>query len=153
MKKLIFLLFLISLMSCRTSGKLLKEVPVQTKIVVRERLVPVAIPADSSALTALFECDSLNQVQMKELHELKSKRVNTTTDFNQKTGTLNYSTQTIHDTIFTPATDSLVYQDKPYPVEVEKIVYEQTGVQKFLTILGGIALILLVIGVIIKFIK
>lgn len=152
MKKLIFLLLLLALASCRSTGKIV-EIPVQTKIVVRERLVPVAIPADSSALTALFECDSLNQVQLKQLHDLKSKRVQTTTDFNQKTGAFNYATKTTPDTVFLPATDSLVYQDKPYPVEVEKIVYEQTAVQKFLSIFGGIALLLLVIGVVIKFIK
>lgn len=154
MRKLIYIiLMLLAFGACRTQSSKLVEVPVETKIEIRERLVPVPVPADSSTLTALFECDSLNRVQMSEIHELKSKRMQSELSFDKPTGTLNYDTKSIRDTIYWPAKDSLVYKDKPYPVEVEKIVYEQTAVQKFLTILGGIALIVVVIGVFLKFMK
>lgn len=152
MKKLIFLLLLLALASCRTTGKLV-PIPMQTKTTVRDRLAPVVVPSDSSTLLALFECNNLNQVQLKEIRELKSKGVESKLDFNKTTAALSYKVKVIHDTIYVPVKDSLVYQDKPYPVEVEKIVYEQTAVQKFLSIFGGIALLLLVIGVVIKFIK
>lgn len=152
MRALIFIIFLLAFASCRSTGNLV-EVPVETKIEIRERLVPIPVPADSSTLTALFECDSLNQVQLSEIHELKSKRMQSELSFDKPTGTFNYDTKAIHDTIYWPAKDSLVYKDKPYPVEVEKIVYEQTALQKFLTIVGGIALFVVVMGVLLKFMK
>lgn len=152
MKRLIYiLLILIAFTGCRSKKPPIVHVPVETKIIIKERLVPVALPADSSTLTALFECDSLNQVQMKEIGELKTKDVQSQFNFSAKTGAFSYETKRILDTVYIPGKDSIIYQDKPFPVEVETIVYEQTAVQKFLTIVGGIALILVVIGVIIKF--
>lgn len=153
MKKLIYILLIILVFSaCKTPERIV-QVPVQTKIIIKERLVPVAIAADSTTLTALFECDSLNQVQLKEIQELKTKEVQSKFNFNAKAGTFSYDTKRVLDTVYLPSKDSIIYQEKPFPVEVEKIVYEQTAVQKFLTILGGIALFLVVMVVAIKFIK
>ena len=153
MRKLIYIvLILIAFTGCRTKEPIV-HVPVQTKIIIKERLVPVAIAADSTTLTALFECDSLNQVQLKEIQEFKTKEIQSKFNFNAKSGAFLYNTNRVLDTVYIPGKDSIIYQDKPFPVEVETIVYEQTDIQKFLTIIGGIALFLVVMVIAIKAIK
>lgn len=46
-----------------------------TEINVRDREVPVTIPADSASILALLECDSLNRVVMRELEIERGKRI------------------------------------------------------------------------------
>jgi hypothetical protein len=87
--------------------------------VVTERLIPVYLPPDSAAIWALFECDSNKQVILKAFNEFKSKSVQS--DFSFESGEVVYKTKTVHDTIYIPAKDSLIY----VPIEVpgEKVNY------------------------------
>ena len=149
MRKLLFILPLFLLLAaCGTSTKIV-QVPVETKILVKERLIPVKIQADSATLTALFICDSTNHVRLKEISELKSKKMQSKVVFRK--GKLIYRTLRKTDTIFVHGKDSIIERQVPFKVEVQKITYRQTAIQKFLSILGGIALIIIIIIAIIKF--
>lgn len=81
--------------------------------IVTERLVPVYLSPDSALLTALFECDSSNQVIMKTYNELKSTGVESSLSFDN--GKLDYKANAKHDTIYIPAKDSIIYVSTPVP--------------------------------------
>lgn len=67
--------FAVSLSSCR-SQRLQTERNFETQTVYVETVRDTTIftPADSSSLIALFECDSLNNVILKELTQLQGQR-------------------------------------------------------------------------------
>ncbi len=90
---------------------------------VTERLVPVYLPADSALLTALFECDSNNQVILKAYDELKSQGMNSHLTF--ENGRLDYDLETVHDTVYLPAKDSIIYVPQPVEVEVNRLTWWQ----------------------------
>lgn len=115
------------LASCKSAQVPVQQVPIQYKERVVERLVPIQIPADSASVQALFECDSLNRVIMLELNESKSKGVQSGASF--RNGNFKYIFKTVHDTIYIPAKDSIIYQEiaveVPVPYEVNKLTWEQ----------------------------
>jgi hypothetical protein len=94
----------------------LVPVPIQTKIRVTEHLEPVQLPGDSVNIAALFECNELNQVILKELKEAKSKRVQS--DFTFNSGQLKYSATTKPDTVYIHGKDSIVEREVPIRVDV-----------------------------------
>jgi len=96
-----------------------------------ERLVPVYLSPDSALLKAYFECDSSNQVIMRAYHDLKSKGGNS--DLSFENGQLDYKITFVHDTIYIPGKDSLIYipRDVPGP-----IVYKTTWWEGFWIRLG-----------------
>ncbi|HON52197.1 MAG TPA: hypothetical protein P5243_05350 [Bacteroidales bacterium] len=111
LNKITLIVFVIFLASC---NRLMHE-PVITQTYI-EKLVPVAVPADSSYMTALFECDSTNKVIMTQLSEAKSARMETSYVYSN--GTLTYKTKTIHDTVYVPKTIIQTFVEKP----VDRIV-------------------------------
>lgn len=121
MKSIIITLFSVLLMSvvfsCKTPQPV-TQVPIKTIEKVVERLVPVSMPADSTSFYALLECDSMNNVVLKQLNEQKSKGIKS--DFNFNNGRLDYNAKTVPDTVYIPAKDSIIY--KEIPVEVPRIV-------------------------------
>lgn len=90
---------------------------------VTERLVPVYLPADSALLTALFECDSNNRVILKAYDELKSQGMNSHLTF--ENGRLDYDLEAVHDTVYLPAKDSIIYVPQPVEVEVNRLTWWQ----------------------------
>lgn len=156
--KQILLLFMlmISAISC-SSAKKISTIPIQKdSIVYVEKLVPVTIPADSSSVYALFECDSTNKVIMKELTEEKTKNLQTYTDFKtdkNKRSTLVYKIKTVHDTIYVKQIDNTIYKEKPIPYPVEKEINVLHLWQKILMWCGVTFLILLIIAIYRKFKK
>jgi len=106
-----------------------RYVPVQSTTEIKQRPVEVPIPADSASLLALFECDSLNQVILKQLNETRTSGMHTDFDFDK--GQLIYKTRTLRDTITVMVTDT-VYREQvpievPVPYEVNKLKWWQTG--------------------------
>ena len=85
--------------------------------VVRERLVPVYLSPDSALLTALFECDSTNQVVLRQMEEWKGKSMETGWSF--ENGRLDYQAKTAPDTVYLPGQDSIIYVPQPVEVKVE----------------------------------
>jgi hypothetical protein len=153
MRKLFIIATVLFFASCGTARKMPKvvQVPVHSKTIVKERLVPVTVPADSSMLTALFRCDSLNHVRLAKINELKSMGMQSKVIF--KNGKLVYRTITKHDTVFVHGKDSLIVKEVPVTVKVPVVKYRQNGIQRFLTIVGAIALGLIILYIVIKFIK
>lgn len=149
MRKQYLMIILIGLLfvACKTSQLPVKEVPITTNVKIVERLVPVAAPADSANIVALFECDSLNRVIMKSLDEQKGQNVKS--QFSYKAGLLNYKFATAPDISFAKVRDSIVYREVAVKVPVEVKVNELTWWQKlwitFGKITAGLGIIVLVV--------
>jgi len=105
-----------ALVCCKTTQQPVVTVPIEYKERIVERLVPVELPVDSANILALFECNDLNQVIMKELTEVKSKRIQSLFSFNA--GQLKYNFKSALDTVYLPAKDSIVSRDVPIYVNV-----------------------------------
>lgn len=119
----LMLLLALCVLSCR-GPKNASHAPVNLPgNLVTERLVPVYLPADSALLTALFECDSNNQVILKAYDELKSQGMNSHLTF--ENGRLDYDLETVHDTVYLPAKDSIIYVPQPVEVEVNRLTWWQ----------------------------
>jgi hypothetical protein len=63
----------------------------------RETLIPIAVPSDSLTLRALFECDSMNNVLMKNISESKTNNVSTLIGFSN--GILTYKATSKPDSV------------------------------------------------------
>ena len=153
MRKLLYIAIVLLFASCGTARKMPKvvQVPVHTKTTVKDRITPVALPEDSASLSALFYCDSLNQVRLAQINELKTANMQSQQSF--KNGKLTYRIRTVHDTVYIHGKDSIVLKQVPYKVEVPVVTYRQTAIQRFLSIVGAIALALVVLFIAIKFFK
>ena len=101
-------------------------------------------------MQAKFECDSTNNVLLKQLTESKSG-MNTGYEFSN--GTLEYSAHKQLDTIWLPSDSIIIERDIPVMVEVPVIEYRQTKWQIFRTTVGDIALAALALFGIWKVIK
>ena len=143
MKNLLFILLLsIIAFSCRSRPEaIVLQGEVKEKVV--ERLVPYALPEDSTRLVALLECDSLNQVIIKELSEVKSGKIQS--GLSLTGGIFDYSTYHPPDTVYVPAKDSIIYIRDLYPVYVEMPieVNKLTKLQSFQIRVAWIAEIIL----------
>lgn len=138
---LIALFGLLFLAGCKTQQQAVVEVPVQYKEKIVEKLVPIQIPADSSSISALFECDSTNKVIMKQLSEEKTKRIQS--QFNFENGLLKYKAFTLHDTVYIPGKETTIYKEVPIKVEVVKEVNKLTTWQRGQMHIGRLFLTLL----------
>lgn len=149
MKQLIlFLGLIISLIGCRTVKSSEKPPVLKDSIRVVEKLVPVQLPADSSILEAYFQCDSTNRVIMKELHDEKSKHVNTSFGFTPgKTAKLTYKAKTQPDTVYVRGKDTTIYKDRPVYIDKTIEINKLYWWQKVLMWCGGAFLLLLVIAI------
>ena len=156
MKTQIFILLLLLLLaSCRTQ-KPVVEVPVLTKIVVKDRAIDVSFVPDSASIKALFVCDSNNQVICTELYELKSKFMNTGTGvISNANGSLsfNYNAHTNQPNKQVTAHDSIVYQDKPIylPGAAYAVEKSLSWLQKTLIYTGAAAWIILLLFIVTRF--
>lgn len=138
MKKVLILLIAVTLFSCNRKT-LPQQVPVKSTEVIKERLVPVPVQGDSSLLSALFACDSLNNVYLYALSEQKGKRVETETKF--ENNRLVYKTVYKHDTILVPVTDTIRETEAPIMVEVPVEVNRLKWWQKTLAWAGGLFMV------------
>ena len=140
----------VSLVACVTQ-KPQSQVQVKTIEKEVEKLVPYALPPDSAAIEALFECDSLNQVQLKELNELKAKGWQT--NFSFINGLLKYKMHQPSDTIYITGKDKYIYQDVPIEVVKEVPVYKQTGWQIVCCWFGKIFMVVIGLGLFVLILK
>jgi hypothetical protein len=137
MKKILFLLVLSALFfSCGTTN-IPTQVAVETKTTIKDKLTPVTVEADSASMKALFECDSLNQVVLRQLQEVKGQNVNSQASF--KNGELVYKTIYKDKIIFVHGTDSIIYKEVPVNVPGETIyINELKWWQKVLMWAGAV---------------
>lgn len=143
--RLIFLILVLFVVGCKTT----QYVPIETKIEVRERIVPVDVPADSSSYFALLECDSLNRVFIKQLSEKST--ANVVQDLQIKDNKLSVKFKSQPENVKVTVRDSIIEREVPYPVKGDtQIVYEQYWYQKALNVIGLLALVILLLIIIIK---
>jgi len=145
MKNILILFLVLLFVGCKTQ----QYIPVETKTVIQERLVPVEVPADSSSYFALLECDSLNRVFIKQLSE--SKTSNVTESFKLKNNQLSVNFKSQPADVKVVVRDSIVTQQIPYPVKGDtQIVFEQHWWQETFMWIGIAFLILIIILIIIR---
>ena len=137
----LMLLLALCVLSCRGPKNASRALVSLPGNLVTERLVPVYLPPDSALLTALFECDSNNRVILKAYDELKSQGMNSHLTFED--GRLDYNLEAVHDTVYLPAKDSIVYV--PQEVEVIKEVNHITWWQETWIRIGKLSLSILAI--------
>lgn len=128
-KLILIVIVSIALNSCKTQKTTIKEVPIQYKEKIVERLISVKINGDSLKLRALFECDSLNQVVLKKTSEQKSKGIESQFVFND--GQLDYSAKAKIDTIYLPSKEITIEKEVPIRVEIPIEVNKLTKLQDF----------------------
>ena len=146
--KRIILLFTIVLAGC-SSSKHISQVPIETKIEIRERLIPFHLPPDSSSLKALFECDSLNRVILKELNESKSSGLQS--KFKFQDSKLFYEVKTTSDTVYVQVSDTSINREIPIKtveyVELNKLTQWQVIQIWIGRIMGLLAVIIIVVKI------
>jgi hypothetical protein len=120
MRYTIVLLSLVLLFGCKTKKAPIKEVPLQYREKIVERLVPVQAPADSANIVARLRCDSLNRVILTSLTELKSKGVESSLSINN--GLLTYDFRTAPALSYAKVRDSIVSREVPVNVYLDKPV-------------------------------
>lgn len=140
MKHFFIILFCLSLFSCGSKQQFVVP-PAEIKEVIIERMVPYEVPADSTKFYALLECDSLNNVILKEFSEYKSKSI--ASDLLFSLNRLYYNTYRLPDIGYIKVVDSTRIEKIPYPVEVPVRVNELTKLQSFQIKVAWIAEILI----------
>lgn len=142
------LLFILLLTGCKTATKVI-EVPVRETVTVTDTLVEVKLAKDSLLVEALFYCDSLNLVRLKEIGELKTKGINSKFKFEAQK--LSYRANTDYDPLFIPRktierrVEVPIYIDVPGPIEYRMLWY-----QRWLMWAGVIASIGLAVWLLLK---
>jgi len=114
--KIFSLVIIVLMMGCKTSRPLIPAVPIQYREKVVDKLVTFQLPTDSADIMALFECNNLNQVILKQLTEEKSKRIKSLFSFNA--GVFKYNFRTVFDTVYVKGKDIYIYKDVPIYVNV-----------------------------------
>lgn len=136
---------LLALSACKMH-KPIVQVPVKTVERKVTTLVPVYIPGDSAIVSAYFECDSLNNVLLKEISEQKSKNI--ATKFNFSNGELNYSAETKPDTVYISSDTVYIEKEIPLEIEIPLVEYRQTKFQNTFYIIGLIATAIFIVFII-----
>ena len=116
------------------------QIPVRTVERVTERLVPIEVPGDSAVLVALFECDSLNRVLLKDFKDFKGRAVGTKLQF--KDGKLDYRADFKPETVYLPSKTVEIEKEVPVMVEVPKVEYRQTKMQRVFFYIGLVSVVM-----------
>ena len=133
----ITILAILLIAGCKSKQRIATMPPAKHIERTTTKLNPFYIPADSTTLQAYFECDSLNKVLLKRISESKTARMESEIDF--KDGRLSYRAKAQPDTVYLPSDSVFIEKEIPYPVEVEKIEFRQTKLQRAFWLIGIIA--------------
>jgi hypothetical protein len=148
MKKIIFILMVFSLLiSCKAKKEITSDRSDSTVYIEKLRFDTVITPADSSWLKAWFKCDSLGNVYVSQLIDLKSKEINS--DFSFSDGVLSYSTQRDEKKTAVPCVDRYFTKKQKETITITKTIVKMSMFQKIFFWLGLIGVI--VSGVLLYF--
>lgn len=144
------LMLLLLLYSCKSSKEVIEH---RVDSVYIQRLIPVALPDDSSKIKALLECNDNNRVVVNQLMIEKSK--NTELNFFlDSVGNLSIQSITKHDTIYLKSeeikTKEFVTEFKEVPANFTKW---QSFMMKFGTAMFYISIGLILFGLVYLFTK
>lgn len=108
------------------------------------KLIPVQIPPDSAWLRAYLACDSNNQVIMQAFEEQKGKGIGSSLKLNN--GILDFHVLFLHDTLYIPGKDSLIYVPVEIPGPETNVLswWQQLWIKLGKALSSGIALYLFV---------
>ncbi|MFZ4400607.1 MAG: hypothetical protein ACOYO1_11275 [Bacteroidales bacterium] len=151
MKKLIFLLFALSLLSCRVQKDTVIQKNDSLVYIETLRFDTITTPADSSWLKAYFKCDSLGNVYIAQMKDFKTNELNT--QFNFENGILNYSTNRDEKKTLHPCVDRYINRRINTTLTVTKTIIKMSMFQKIFFWLGLISIVVFVIGAYLKFRK
>lgn len=153
---LIAFVFMVSLSSCKdrhlsTNTERAVDTVTIYKETVRDSLV--VVPADSSAIYALLDCDSLNNVYIKEISDLQGKR--SSVNFSAAAVEKGFAIQAdcICDSIAITLTMIDRYRDHTVKSEVVTETIKQAPCNKAILFLRGFGLgviVIIVFGIIIR---
>ena len=144
MKNLIFILIVFSLFSCKTQKQITSDKTDSTVYIETVRFDTVTTPADSSWLKAYFKCDSLGNVYISEMLDLKSKEVATSLNFSN--GMLNFATKREEKKTLVPCIDRYINRRIKETITLTKTIVKMSAFQKiffWIGMMGTIALIIL----------
>jgi len=129
MKHFLLLALCLLLFSCKSKQAVVP--PAEYKERITERLVSYYLSSDSAYLYALLECDSMNNITLRELSELKTKRMQT--ELQLSGNMLTYTARTERDTAYIKVADttSIITIPCPVMIPIEKKVNELTKLQSF----------------------
>ena len=97
-------------------------------------------------MRAYFECDSLNNVLLTKIDEVKSRNI--ATGYSFQNGMLGYNAKTQPDTVYLPSETTYIEREVPIPVEVVKTVNILTKWQNIRMRIGdGLLLLLAAFGI------
>lgn len=145
LKRLVFvpiLLIVLCVASCKapkpiSPGLLPKPIEIP-------KLIPVQIPPDSAWLRAYLACDSNNHVIMQAYEEQKGKGISSSLKLDN--GKLDFHVVFLHDTLYIPGKDSLIYVPVEVPGPETNVLswWQQLWIKLGKSLSSGIALYLLV---------
>ncbi len=147
MKKYLIIFLLLGLFGCKAKTPII-QVPIKTVEKKVTTLVPFYLPGDSATLTALFECDSMNNVLLKNFAEQKGK--NMQSDISFKNGKLDYKAIVQNDTVYVPSDTIYASKEIPVYIEVPKVEYRQKWYHKLFYNIGLWGSIIMLMYVTIK---
>lgn len=140
MKKLVFvLLFFSFIVGCKTKKEIVYERSDSLVYIEKLRFDTIITPADSSWLKAFFKCDSLGNVYISELLDLKSKGVGTSVNFSN--GVLSYETKRDEKKNAVPCIDSYTDKKTKEIINTTKIIVKMSFFQKVFFWIGLISVI------------
>ncbi len=140
--------FMLLVVAC----KQVQQIPVQTKIEVKERIVPVPVPADSSWFFAFLKCDSLNNVIISSYSESKSNTINQSIKITDNKLIGKFISKP--NAVSVKVRDSIVIKEVPVQVPGEtKIVFEMHWYQMLFMWIGIIVVLIILIYVLWKLIR
>lgn len=144
MKKIIFILLVFSFItSCKTKKEITSDRSDSLVYVEKVKFDTIITPADSSWLKAWFKCDSLGNVYVSQLIDLKSKELNTNMNFSN--GVLSYSTKRDEKKTIIPSKNIYINKKSKQTITITKTIVKMSFFQKIFFWIG-ISSSLLIIG-------
>lgn len=126
--------------SCRSANEVIEQ---RTNSIYIQRLIPITLPADSSKIKALLECNDNNRVVVSQLMIEKSK--NTELNFLlDSLGNLSIQSITRHDTIYLKSEE---ISTKVFVTEFKEVPAEFTNWERFV-LKFGTAMFWIIVGLI-----
>lgn len=135
---------LMGLHSCRAT----KAVPLAHKEIVRERLIPVSIPGDSTEIRVVFDCDEDGKVQVMPVSTRASPHAHASIDLEGSMMTI--KTEVSNRDVWIPYREVERQKEIPVQVEVEKVVYRLNTFQRIFFWIGVVSSVLTVIVLVFK---
>lgn len=136
------------LVSCKCKEQLQNTTAIDS-VYVKQELRPVVLPTDSASIVALFECDSLNRVLLRQIDGQSTKNLSATYTFSD--GLFSYYVWRPTDTIWVRETVTLRAKTKPVYINVP--VAKMNTFQRIFFWIGVSLSILTIVYVIIKIYK